>query len=140
MTPFETIDHITIGKTPWEKLSVGDRKSFSTFMVNRNLSMLSDQIDIVNYIQGYGRTTSIIPPANLYKMYLNILPGRKQYIKYIKKNTEKYNKDLLQILSEHYEVSKREAKSYIDKLVPEKIEHLLYSLGYDEKTIKKLMK
>lgn len=140
MTPFETIDHLTVYKTKWYDLSVKDRNSYNSFMVNKTLSMDKNNIDTINMIQEYGRTTSIIPVKNLYQMYINILPERKMYPKYIKRSADKYNKDLLKILADHYQISTDNAKEYVSRLDPKVIEHMLYSMGYDDKSIKKYMK
>ncbi len=140
MSPFETVDHLTVYKTEWNKLSASQKKAFNIFMTNKTLSMTSDNIDVVNLIQYYGRTTSIIPSKNLYQMYLNILPNKKMHSRYVKKTVQKYNKELLSILAEYYQLSRNNIKSYVDILDPDAIGHILYSLGYDDKTIKKLLK
>ena len=44
-TIFDHISGVTDKKTPWSKLSVLDRKSFSVYLVNRWLSMNMDFIE-----------------------------------------------------------------------------------------------
>lgn len=140
MTPFETVDHLTIHKTAWNRFTTSDKNSYNSFMVNRILSMDKDAIDVVNLIQLFNRTTGIIPNQHLYQLYNNILPQKKLYSKYVKKTTDKYNKELVSILKDHLELSSTEVKSYIDRVDKDKIGHILYSLGYDDKSIKKLLK
>ena len=52
---FDHLSGITNLKTPWESLSVMDKKSFETYMVNRFLSMGADNVEIVNIINQYKR-------------------------------------------------------------------------------------
>ena len=48
-------------------------------MVNRFLSMNSNWLELVNEIQRYD-----LPPEIQYKLYIDILPKRKVWLKYIK--------------------------------------------------------
>ena len=81
-TIFDHISGVTDKKTPWSKLSVLDRKSFSVYLVNRWLSMNMDFIETVNELQKY--TIGQISSAETYKLYFDILPKQKQLNKYIK--------------------------------------------------------
>ena len=63
----------------WNTLSEEDKKSWSNYMVHRFLSMKMDWVELVNELQRYN-----LKPKELYKIYTNILPKGKQWLKYIK--------------------------------------------------------
>lgn len=92
--------------TYWEDLSESERKSFSSFMINRYLSMDMDTIELVSYIQ-----TLNMSPELLERFYREFLPKNKSFLKYMKGKSE-LNNDSIDILSEHFEISKREAIIY----------------------------
>ena len=94
----------------FDTLSVDDRKSWSNYMVNRFLSMKIEWVELVNELQKYK-----LEPKELYKLYINILPKGKQWLKYTKgRNDMNYPNWLVNIVSNDMEVSKQEAKEAID--------------------------
>ena len=78
---FDHIKEITSVQKPnyWDTLSDGDKKTWSNYMVHRFLSMKMDWVELVNELQKYN-----LKPKELYKIYTNILPKGKQWLKYIK--------------------------------------------------------
>ena len=94
----------------FDTLSVDDKKSWSNYMVNRFLSMKMEWVELVNELQKYK-----LEPKELYKLYINILPKGKQWLKYTKgRNDMNYPNWLVNIVSNDMEVSKQEAKEAID--------------------------
>ena len=94
----------------FDTLSVDDRKSWSNYMVNRFLSMKMEWVELVNELQKYK-----LEPKELYKLYINILPKGKQWLKYTKgRNDMDYPQWLINIVANDMEVSKQEAKEAID--------------------------
>ena len=77
-TLFEHINHITAtqNKNYWDDLNDGDRKSWSNYMVHRFLSMKPEWIGLVNDFQSLN-----LKPRELYKLYIEILPKKKQWLK-----------------------------------------------------------
>ena len=75
---FDHINQITTTQNPnyWDEISDEDKKSWSNYMVNRFLSMNSDWMELVNELQKYN-----LQPKELYKLYTNILPKGKQWLK-----------------------------------------------------------
>ena len=73
-----------------------------------------------------------------------MLPKRKFFTKYIKgKSEDKYNKELIEFIADHYEVSKREATEYISMMIDldsTEIVNILSKYGKTEKEIKNLLK
>ena len=138
----EHINNITINKTDPETYTESDWKSWSSFMVSRWLSMNSGMLELVNEVQ----SLNITDKKQLYKLYSNILPKKKIFGRYIKaKKIDKYDPQLIDCLSKHFEVGKSEIKSYISLLIRKKrgilyIENILETYGMDRKQIKKMLK
>lgn len=141
-TIFDHLSNITFKKTPWESLSEADQKSFSPYLINRWLSMDIDFIEIVDMFQRY--TIGPLDKKHVYQLYCDILPKMKIYNKYIKgKKGKEYNSELLDILTNHYHISKRDAKAYIDfwkEFGIGELEGLLKNYGKTDKEIKQLIK
>ena len=136
---FDHLSGITHLKTPWESLSVMDKKSFETYMVNRFLSMGADNVEIVNIINQY--TNGQLTPREVYKFYLDILPKKKSFNKYIKgKSEDKWDKNVIQYLCKYYEVSSREVLDYLDILTKDEIKSIIVKYGVDPKEIDKWLK
>ena len=109
---FDHIKHITDVQSPnyWDDISDEDKKSWSNYMVNRFLSMKMDWVELVNEVQKYQ-----LKPKELYKVYIDILPKKKQWLKYIKGDKKmKYPKWVYEIVAKHLQISMREASDAVD--------------------------
>ena len=109
---FDHIKHITDVQSPnyWDDISDEDKKSWSNYMVNRFLSMKMDWIEFVNEVQKYP-----LKPKELYKVYIDIIPKKRQWLKYIKGDKEmKYPKWVYEIIAKHLQCSIREASDAVD--------------------------
>lgn len=138
-TIFDFIDGLTHKKKEWSKWSDSDQKKFSVFIVNRWLSMRMEFTELVNEFQTY--TIGLLRPQETYRLYHEFLPASKGFAKYIKgKSEDKYEKDLVAQIAEHYQVSKSEAADYIDLMNKEQCERILSMYGYSEGEKKKLLK
>ena len=138
-TIFQHLSGIKEKKESWESLSDMDKKSFSPFMINRWLSMNLDLLPIVNELQKY--TIGTLSARDTYKLYLDFLPKRKTFDKYVKgKKESKYNKEVLQYLSTWYGVSQREVVDYLDIISKDEIIAILMKYGLTDKEAKKLLK
>jgi len=112
---FDHITQIIKVQNPnyWEDISKEDKKSWSNYMVNRFLSMKPDWIELVNEVQKYK-----LQPKELYKVYTNILPKSKRWLKYTKgKNDMDYPNWLINIVRNHEQISRKEARDYVDILM-----------------------
>lgn len=142
MSIFDHFNNITANKVGWSNLSESSRKSFSPFMINRLLSMNTDYIELVNELQKY--TVGILEPKDVYQLYIDLIPKKKQFNKYIKANKEvKYNSDLVELLSKHFSISLKEAMEYLDLLLPDRqdtVVNVLKKYGKSDKEIKVLIK
>ena len=141
-TIFNILGDITFKKTNPSTYTEGDWKAYNTYMVNRWLSMNSDVTEIINFIQKYYSLDKKIH----YKMLSDILPKQKLFTKYVKgKKMEKYNSELVKLIANHYEISRREAKQRIDMYKhfstgTQALIEILESYGKDKKEIKRLLK
>jgi len=138
-TIFQHLSGIKEKKQSWESLTEMDKKSFSPFIINRWLSMNLDLLPIVNELQKY--TIGTLSARDVYKLYLDFLPKKKTFDKYVKgKKSSKYNKDMLAYLSQWYGVSQSEVKDYLEILSKDEVKGILKKYGLTDKEIKVLSK
>ena len=138
---FDHIKEITsIQKSDyWEKISEEDKKTWSNYMVHRFLSMKMEWVELVNELQKYN-----LKPKDLYKLYTNVLPKGKQWLRYTKgKKTMKYQRWLLEIVAKYYESSLNEAHDYLEiyystEQGKAELKSILQKFGTEPKEIKKL--
>ena len=112
---FDHINQITKIQNPnyWDEISDEDKKSWSNYMVNRFLSMKPEWIELVNELQKYN-----LKPKELYKLYTNVLPKGKRWLKYTKgRNSMDYPEWLINIMRNNDESSRKEAIEAIDMLM-----------------------
>ena len=109
---FDHLNQVTNQKYDkyWENLSEGEKKSFSPFMIHRFLSMEMDYVDIVSHVQNYQ-----LSPEKTERFFRDLLPKKKLWNKYLKGSGKQDNQSI-DILSEYYQVSKREATIYYNTL------------------------
>ena len=89
----------------WEKISEEDKKTWSNYMVHRFLSMKMEWVELVNELQKYN-----LKPKDLYKLYTNVLPKGKQWLKYTKgRNQMEHPQWLINLVAVHMKSSKKEA-------------------------------
>ena len=138
-TIFDFINGITHEKKEWKQWSQHHQKQFSPFIINRFLSMRMELTDIINELQRY--TIGLLSPRDTYRLYHGILPTNKTFAKYIKGEKEdKYEKQLVRQIAEHYQISLSEATDYVDLMSRDSCAFLLQRYGYQEKEIKQLVK
>ncbi len=112
---FDHINQVTAVQNPdyWEQISEEDKKTWSNYMVNRFLSMKPEWVELVNELQKYN-----LEPKELYKLYTNVLPKGKQWLKYIKgRNDMNHPEWLINIVRNNDEYSRKEAIQAIEMLM-----------------------
>lgn len=115
MNIFDHLKQITITKGPY----LGE-EGWNNWMINRFLSMNQDYIEVVNIVQ---KNTWQMKGEYLYNLYRDIIPKQYVYLKYIKSNTKQdYSIEEIEAVQQYFEVSKKEAKEYIDVLPKEELE------------------
>ena len=143
-TIFDHLAGISQKKKPWDKLSEADQKSFAPYIINRWLSMHPDLIETVDALQQY--TIGPLNKKHVYQLYYDILPKASVRAKYIKgKKVNKYNKDLINFVKDHYQINSREAEEYVGIFIRtnsgiQSLIDIMKTYGKTEKEIKKLLK
>ena len=138
-TIFDFIGGVTDKKREWKKWSETDQKKFSPFIVNRWLSMRMELTELVNELQTY--TIGLLRPQETYRLYYELLPTNKSFAKYIKgKSEDKFDKDLITQLAEHYQISKSEATEYAELLDKVALDRIITMYGYSETEKKRMLK
>lgn len=95
----------------FDTLSEEDKKAWSTWVVNRTISMNMDYVSIVNELQQYMYSLS---NNDVYLFYSQILPKKKQFNKYIKKSKKTETPEwLVELVQRQYSISIAEAEDYI---------------------------
>ena len=101
---------------------LGD-EGWNNWMVNRFLSMDRDYCEVINFIQ---KNTWQLKGEYLYKLYKDVFPKQYVYLNYIKaQNKSEYSEDELSSVQLYFEVSKKEAKEYIDMLPKAELEDIV---------------
>jgi hypothetical protein len=138
-TIFDLISGLTDKKREWRKWSETDQKKFSPFIVNRWLSMRMELTELINEFQTY--TIGLLRPQETYRLYYELLPTNKSFAKYVKgKSEDKFDKDLIAQLAEHYQVSKSEAADYADLMDKTALDRIITMYGYSEAEKKRMLK
>ena len=138
---FDHLKHITEKQTIgyWNTLNNTEQKRWSSYMIHRYLSMKMEWIDMVNEIQKYN-----LRPKDLYRLYSDVLPKGKQWLKYVKgKKDMKHPKWLLEVVANYYESSLTEAQEYAEIFYATEqgkanLKSILQKYGSDPKEINKL--
>ncbi len=118
----------------WDNLTESDKKTWSNYMINRFLSMKMEWTDFVNEIQKLKLDSN-----QLYVVYSNTLPKGKQFLKYIKKKKQtNYSKQVIQKLSEYFQISQIESEDYLNLLSKKQIRELVSLYGYTDKELKQM--
>lgn len=140
---FDHLTALTAEQDPnyFDKLTEEDKKSWSNFMINRFLSMKPEWVELIASIQPLTQT---LEPEQMYKLYINILPKGKQYLKYTKGAAdEKYEQFLIELIKREYDCSERQAIEYIEVLYStregrENIKYICERYAVPKKEITKL--
>jgi|TARA_B100001094_G_scaffold332759_1_gene406332 Ni,Fe-hydrogenase III component G len=109
---FDHIKQITAVQSPnyWEEISDEDKKTWSNYMVHRFLSMKMEWVELVNELQKYN-----LESKDLYKLYANVLPKGKQWLKYIKgEKRMEHPQWLINLVSLHMKNSRKEAYDAVE--------------------------
>jgi hypothetical protein len=67
---------------------------------------------IIEEIAFVSKYFDILPEKHLYKVLCDFVPHGRRFCKWIKPNKVKFNKELIQLVSNKFEVSKDDAYSY----------------------------
>ena len=124
---FTILNYITWDKKPWNTLTEEEKNCIQPFMIHRYVSMKEEYIEVANAVQKYNLT-----PKSIYEFYLEMIPKRKVFLKYLK-GSKKWDTSKLEFLSQYLECSQREAKDFIDLIDKEDIAELNRQINGDTK-------
>lgn len=133
---FDWLKAINTTKPPVESFTDKDWEVWNSYMIHRFISMNPDYIEIVNYVQDF-------PPQEkrmIYSIYKEFIPKNNKWSKYVKSKIKQPNKDLINHIKDYFKCSSKEAKEYINMLVPVEINRILTNRGLNKKEIKPLLK
>ena len=136
------VKDLTEKKTPWASLPDYDKKNFSPYMTNLWLSMCPDLIDIVNDFQPVTMGEKHrVKPEHVYKLYLDMLPKMRFSLKFVKKTKkDKYNKDLLKLIANHFYINTVIAEEYVDIIPKDRLAEIIRLYGKTDREVKALLK
>ena len=121
---FDWVKEINTKKSPIESFSTEDWDQWNSYVVHRVLSMNPDYLALVNEVQK-------LPPDNkkqIYSIYKEYIPKNNKWSKYVKSNVKSRNKDLIDLLKDYYQLSKREIKEYLTLLDNKEILRILNAI------------
>lgn len=119
---FDHLKNITTTKGPY----LGD-EGWNNWMINRYLSMDPDYCEVVNLVQ---KNTWQMKGEYLYNLYKDLIPQQYKFLKYIKSSKKSdYKLDEVEAVQAYFEVSKKQAKEYIDMLPPEELESIISQIN-----------
>ena len=122
MNIFDHLKNITTNKGEY----LGD-EGWNNWMINRYLSMDQNYCEVVNFVQ---KITWQMKGEYLYNLYKDLIPKQYVYLKYIKAtNAKKYNEDELEAVQQYFEISKKEAKEYINMLPEDEIKSITQQIN-----------
>ena len=133
---FGWLEEITVNKSPLDIISDESWDTWNSYMVHRYVSMNQDYIDIVNLVQK-------INPQNkkqIYSIYKEMIPKKKMWLKYIKNEAKKEQKELEEYVAKYFDCSLGEAEHYIDILRGTGVREILNEMGIESKESDKLIK
>jgi pullulanase/glycogen debranching enzyme len=133
--PNNWINHMTVLKTRWESFSEGEKKQYNPFIINLFLSMEPSLIETINEVQKYQ-----VPNRDHYNIYLQLLPKKKLFLRWIKPKSKKYNKDIISKIAAFYKEGTRQINQSLECLEEQNIIHILENMGMQSKEIIKSLK
>ena len=136
MTLFDWLNELTFNKREWSSFSEDQRESFNSYMIHRYVSMYIGYVEIANVAQKLPLTEK----EKIYNIYKTMLPKKKMFLKYVKKQNKNTYEDLLQYVGDYYQCSLGEAEEYIDIIRESGVRGILWEMGINEKETDKLIK
>lgn len=142
-TIFDHLNNVYIAKPEWNSISDLDKSSWNTYMINRWVSMKFDYLPVINDVQKY--TIGNLDNREAYNIYRGFFPKAKVYAKYIKAiDSEKYNPDLVDLISLYYSCGTTDALVYLDIFFKdddnlEELVSIISKYGKTDSEIKKLI-
>ena len=133
---FDWLNQIYVQKSSVNSFTEGDWDKWNSYLIHRWVSQNPSYIDIVNYVQKMNPQGK----KEIYSVYRELIPRKKQWNKYIKNENKKNYQDLSEYLIKYYQCSVKETYNYIDILGKDGVRSILTDMGLEKKEITKLFK
>lgn len=122
MNIFDHLKNITTTKGPY----LGD-EGWNNWMINRYLSMDPNYCEVVNIVQ---KNTWQMKGEYLYNLYKDLIPKQYVFLKYIKTSKKvDYKPEEVDAVASYFEVSKKQAKEYINMLPKKELEVIIQQIN-----------
>jgi hypothetical protein len=140
---FDHISAVTEYQDPqyWKNISDDDKKTFGNFIIQRYLSMNPDWIEWIADVQPYIQS---LPNEYFYRFFIDMIPPKKYYLKYIKgKKANDYEDWIVDLIVKEFGCSTKHANEYLEILYStregrEQILSICQKYGTDKKLITSL--
>ncbi len=119
LTPFSFLKGMTETKAVFDFSLNEVKTAYKQFLLNRYLSSIRIFIPLVVVVNRMG----VIPDEMHYEFFKSKLPERKFYFKYLSRKKE-LNEHEIVCISDYYEISRREAKIYLEILNTNQIKEI----------------
>lgn len=128
---FDHINHIKFQQDPdyYKNLSKEDRKSWSSFMILKFLSMDMKLTNTMNYVNKYIGTLN---DGQIYTYLIQILPKNNYNTTWMQDKKSKDSNDVIECMQEAFRCSEKKAYEYYKILNQNEINHILQSFGLKE--------
>jgi hypothetical protein len=133
---FDWLKQIVYEKHSWSSFNEEQKKTFSSYMIHKYISMHEPYIEVANL----GQQIPHSDKEKIYKFYCNMLPKKNVFFGYVKGNKKSINEDLIKQIAHHFSVGFGEAEEYISLLGKFNVMDILKKRGLEDKEIKKLTK
>lgn len=125
MNIFDYLKSVTSEKVDLDFEDEEIQKDYDIRMMNRYISMCDMYLPIVNEIN---RFSNVIDKKSHYKYYLNTLPQRNVFFKYIKKDKDIHM--VKKMLVKFFKISMKETDHYLKYLSDDDINKVVDSFTY----------
>ena len=113
---FNHLNELTQGNNEkyFDELTETEKKTWSSYIIHRFLSMSSRFIHTVNFIQQFTLTN-----RQLFKLYHKVLPKKRTFLRYIKSKKKTEKDELISILAKSQELGIHEIEQQLELLTAE---------------------
>ena len=128
---FDHINHIKFNQNPdyFDNLSEDDKKSWSSFMIIKFLSMDMKLTGAMNHMSKYVGTLN---DSQMYTYLINLLPKNNYDTTWMKDKKSKDSHDVINCMQEAFRCNEEKAYEYYKILNQNEINHILQSFGLKE--------
>ena len=113
---FNHLNELTRGNNEnyFDELTETEKKTWSSYIIHRFLSMNSSYIHVVNFIQQFTLTDK-----RLFKLYHKILPKKHTFLRYVKSKNKTEKDKLVNAMAISQELGTHEVEQQLELLTAE---------------------